>query len=261
MSHKHHLLVKDFFNEQVSSYFQNFLRLKSGNHYRFQNRTELVKLLANDFNKCSLLECSSGTGEITKAILDQNDVRYADIVDISPKMLTHAKELIYTDKNNDSGLEQQIHFIESDIFDFLKKAQVDGKSYDLILCIGLIAHTGRLQELLHLIHPCLKTKGRLILQSSLLDHWGVKIVRRITRNKYIRQKGYSIIDFYLQDILNTINNCGFSVAEQCRFGFYFPFGDNLWKWGNFYLEKSMEGIAKKMGSDILLVLEKKGSSG
>ena len=260
MNNDHQSVVKTFFNHEVNSYFKNFHSFKSGNHYRFHRRVELTKLAAQDCACCHLLECSSGTGEITREILLHNTVKYADIVDISPKMLVHTQQLINADteiSNHNLTINNlTINFIETDIFTFLKQAQTQNQFYDLVLCLGLIAHTGKLTELLQLIYPCLQPKGHILLQSSLLDHWGFKLVRNLTKAKYIRQKGYAITDFYLQDLVDTAQNCGFTVLNQHRFGFYFPFGDNLWKWGNFYLEKSMEQIADKIGSDVILVLEK-----
>jgi SAM-dependent methyltransferase len=255
MNDDHQSVVKTFFNHEVNSYFKNFHSLKSGNHYRFQRRIELVKIAAKDFAYCHLLECSSGTGEITREILLQNTVNYADIVDISPKMLAHTQQLLTIERDNFHH-NLAINFIEADIFTFLNQAQTQDQFYDLVLCLGLIAHTGKLKELLQLIYPCLQPKGHILLQSSLLDHWGFKLVRNLTTEKYICQKGYAITDFYLQDIIDTAQNCGFTIVKQHRFGFYFPFGDNLWKWGNFYLEKFMEKIADKMGCDVILVLEK-----
>jgi len=251
MSQKHQGPVKVFFNEQVDSYHTNFLNFKSGNHYRFQRRVQLANFLAKEFKNCRLLDCSCGTGEITKAIIVGNNVKYADIVDISPQMLDYAQRII----SSESSAQNQINFVESDIFDFLKSPFLTSTSYDLVLCLGLIAHTGRLKELLQLIHPHLNPNGRVLLQSSLLNHWGFYLVRKFTQERYFRQKGYYITNFYLDEIIQTAEDCGFSIVGQERFGFYFPFGDNLWQWGNFYLEKSMDIFLSIMGAEVILALE------
>ena len=128
--------VKEFFDQQVDSYSSNFAAHRTGSHFRFLQRTKNVSELSKDASG-KLLDCAVGTGEVAVKVLSSDRFTHAELVDISPNMLDYAKSL-FSKANN----LPEYHFIESDIFSFLSESP--DEKYDLILCVGLIAHTARL---------------------------------------------------------------------------------------------------------------------
>src|SRR5207249_961362 len=82
----------------------------------------------------------------------------------------------------------ELEFIRSDVFNF-KPAD---SGFDLVLCLGLIAHVGRLDILLSHLKSMLAPGGHIILQTTLTDHVGTRIVRALTARRELAKRGYRI---------------------------------------------------------------------
>ena len=80
-----------------------------------------------------------------------------------------------------------VEFRQSDIFDYPPAAN---QKFEVILCLGLIAHTGELSELLTHLKAMLSENGRILLQTSVADHMGVRIVRRLVGGRSTSRAGY-----------------------------------------------------------------------
>jgi 2-polyprenyl-3-methyl-5-hydroxy-6-metoxy-1,4-benzoquinol methylase len=115
-------------------------------------------------------------------------------VDISPAMLQRARELLSSQVTN-----VELEFVHSDIFTF----KPSDSNFDLILCLGLIAHVGRLDVLLPHLKSMLTPSGRIILQTTLTDHAGTRIVRAFTTRREVAKRGYRISWFSQRDILEA----------------------------------------------------------
>ena len=89
-------------------------------------------------------------------------------------MLQSAKELLTSQIK-----KAEIEFVQSDVFNF----KPSDSRFDLILCLGLIAHTGGLDILLPHLKSMLTPGGRIILQTTLTDHVGTRIVRALTSRR------------------------------------------------------------------------------
>jgi ubiquinone/menaquinone biosynthesis C-methylase UbiE len=192
-----------------------------------------------------LLDCAAGSGEITCALLESGRFNHATVVDISPAMLQAAKELLTSDIT-----KADVQFVQSDVFKF----EPCDSGFDLILCLGLIAHTGRLDILLRHLKSMLSPAGRIILQTTLTDHLGTRIVRALTSRRELSQRGYRISWFSRQDIANTCRNAGLQILDVRRHSLGIPFGDRLSPWANFQLEKRLRKWASRHGADAIYLL-------
>lgn len=239
-------------NEPVAAYFdklpqthkKQFMQRASGASFNFQKRLTLTcELAAGSTGR--LLDCAAGTGEITCALLKSGRFSHATIVDISPAMLQSAKELLTSEIRS-----AELEFIRSDIFDF-KPAD---SRFDLILCLGLVAHVGRLHVLLPHLKSMLTPDGRIILQTTLTDHVGVRIVRALTVRRELAQRGYRISWFSQRDIADVCRGAGLRIVEMRRHNLAIPFGDRIWRRGNLQLEKRLEKWASRHGADALYLL-------
>jgi len=129
-------------NDPVAAYFEKlpqiykcqFVQKASGANFCFQKRLRLACELAGA-SVGRLLDCAAGTGEITCALLKSGRFSHATVVDISPAMLQSANELLSAQITN-----TELEFVRSDVFTF----KPSDSSFDLILCLGLIARVGRL---------------------------------------------------------------------------------------------------------------------
>ena len=239
-------------NDPVAAYFEKlpeahkrqFEQKASGASFYFQTRLRLAcELAAGSAGR--LLDCAAGTGEITCALLRTGRFSHATLVDISPAMLESAKHLL-----SSQIINTQLEFVRSDVFDF----KPNDSGFDLVLCLGLIAHIGRLNILLPHLKSMLRPDGRLILQTTLTDHIGTRMVRAVTARRELAQRGYRISWFSQRDVVDACRTAGLQILELRRHSLAIPFGDRLWPWGNFQLEKRLQNWASRHGADAIYLL-------
>jgi 2-polyprenyl-3-methyl-5-hydroxy-6-metoxy-1,4-benzoquinol methylase len=144
-------------------------------------------------------------------------------------------------------------WIHDDIFHFLQ-SQPATPQYDLILCLGLIAHIGRLDELFALWKPRLRPGGRVLLQSTLLDHPGTRFLRAVSARRHLQRKGYSIQYFRDHDITEAAAGQGLRIIQRQRYTLGVPYGDRIAPHLNFLLEKRLERWASRHGADALYLI-------
>jgi glycosyltransferase involved in cell wall biosynthesis/2-polyprenyl-3-methyl-5-hydroxy-6-metoxy-1,4-benzoquinol methylase len=242
--------VQQFFTATALGYSKFFLSKRRGSNFGFRERLALAVQMTAGISG-SLLDCACGTGEITTAIVNSRRFARATIIDLSPRMLEITRQQM------EAGLKRhkldQLKLISSDIFEFA--AQTGAGRYDLILCLGLIAHTGRLDCLLSRLKGLLAPDGKILLQSTLLDHLGTKVVRALTQERYYHRQGYRISYFRHQDILQVAREVGLESVAVKRFTFGFPFGDRFWAGMNYRLEQRMQNWAKLHGAEAMYLLQ------
>jgi SAM-dependent methyltransferase len=239
-------------NDPVAAYFDKlpeihsgqFAQSASGANFYFQTRLKLTCELASA-STGRLLDCSVGTGEITFALLKSGRFHHATVVDISTTMLQSAKKLLTSQIS-----KTQLEFVQSDVFKF----EPSESRFDLILCLGLIAHTGRLDILLPHLKSLLTPDGRIILQTTLLDHFGVRVTRALTSRRELAQRGYRTSWFSQRDIAGACQNAGLQMLQMRRHSLGIPFGDRLWQRANFQLERRLQNWASRHGADAIYLL-------
>jgi ubiquinone/menaquinone biosynthesis C-methylase UbiE len=238
--------VAAYFDKHAETHKRQFVGSGYGASFYFQTRLKLACELAGA-STGRLLDCAAGSGEITCALLESGRFPHATIVDISPAMLQSARELLSSQVTN-----VELEFVHSDIFNF----KPSDSGFDLILCLGLIAHVGRLDVLLPHLKSMLMPSGRIILQTTLTDHPGTRIVRALTGRRELAQRGYRVSWFSKRDIANAFHAAGLRIVEARRHSLGIPFGDRVWPWANFQLETRLQKWASRHGADAIYLLER-----
>jgi len=233
--------VAAYFDKHAESHRRQFVGSGSGASFYFQKRLTLACELAKGSGG-RLLDCAAGSGEITCALLESGRFPHATIVDISSAMLQRAKELLTSQITN-----AQLEFIKSDVFTF----RPSDSNFDLILCLGLIAHVGRLDTLLAHLKSLLTPSGRIILQTTLTDHAGTRIVRALTTRRELAKRGYRISWFSQRDI---IRRSELAILDMRRHSLSVPFGDRFWPWANYQLETRLQKWSSRHGADAIYLL-------
>lgn len=241
--------VRKYFTASSYEYSGWFLPKKTGTNISFRQRLALAAAAARDVSG-QVLDCATGSGEILAAVLATGQFERATVVDLSPKMLELASGQIK--KNLGGEMAPQIRLVCDDVFHFAREKS--GGKYNLVICLGLIAHTGRLPELLKLLAGLLANDGIILLQSTLLDHPGTRIIRSITGKRTTRVHGYPISYFRHRDIEAACVGAGLRIASCRRYTLGIPFGDRLWAWGNYQMERIFQRWAGVHGSEALYVL-------
>ncbi len=220
--------VAAYFDKHAETHKRQFVQSGSGASFYFQKRLTLACELAGG-SAGRLLDCAAGSGEITCALLRSGRFSHATIVDISPAMLQSAEELLTSQITN-----AELEFIKSDVFTF----KPSDSNFDLILCLGLIAHVGRLDVLLAHLKSMLTPSGRIMLQTTLTDHAGTRIVRALTTRP------------------DACHAAGLRIVEMRRHSLGVPFGDRFWPWANYQLETRLQKWSSRHGADAIYLLER-----
>ena len=236
--------VAAYFDKHAETHKRQFVGSGSGASFYFQTRLKLACELAGA-STGRLLDCAAGSGEITCALLESGRFPHATIVDISPAMLQSAKELLTSQITN-----AELEFIKSDVFTF----RPSDSNFDLILCLGLIAHVGRLDTLLGHLKSMLTPSGSIILQTTLTDHAGTRIVRALTTRRELAKRGYDISWYSQRDIADACRGAGLRIVEMRRHSLGIPFGDRFWPWANFQLETRLRNWSCRHGADAIYLL-------
>jgi ubiquinone/menaquinone biosynthesis C-methylase UbiE len=127
----------------------------------------------------TLLDCASGTGEITRAVIANSQFERAVINDFSPRMIERCREA-FGEAMPAGSVTWTIH----NVFD-LGGISRSG-AFDVILCLGLIAHCGQFPRLMQEMSSLLKPGGTMLIQSSLLDHFSGRVVKYVAQSKLKR---------------------------------------------------------------------------
>ena len=236
--------VATYFDKLPETHKRQFEERASGANFNFQQRLKLACELGGTLSG-RLLDCAAGTGEITCTLLGSGRFNHATVVDVSAAMLQNAKELLTSQIK-----KAEMEFVHSDVFNF----KPSDSRFDLILCLGLIAHTGRLDILLPHLKSMLTPGGRIILQATLTDHLGTRIVRALTSRSELARRGYRISWFSQRNICDACDRAGLRILATRRHGLSFPFGDGLWPWANFQLENRLQKWACRYGADAIYLL-------
>ena len=236
--------VAAYFDKLPQTHKRQFVQRASGASFNFQKRLTLACELAGA-SAGRLLDCAAGTGEITCALLESGRFSHATVVDISPAMLQSAKELLTSQITN-----AELEFVHSDVFNF----KPSNSGFDLVLCLGLIAHVGRLDTLLPHLKSLLTPGGRIILQTTLTDHVGTRIVRALSERRELAQRGYRMSWFSQRDIADACHGAGLRILQTRRHSLGIPFGDRLWPRANFQLEARLQKWASRHGADAIYLL-------
>lgn len=242
--------IQDYFDAEAGRYAEQFLPRKSGRAVVFQTRLSLALQLSRG---CSgrLLDCATGTGEISAAIYSSGRFSDATFVDISFEMLRQSQARL----RHYPG--QNLHFAQADIFRYLTGLAA-GAKFDLIVCLGLIAHTGRLRELLRSMRAHLADGGRILLQTSFADHWGNRLWRLLLDRRATKRHGYALSYYTQQEISEAVHRAQLTIFDVRRCVVGLPFLEKVAPWVNYQLEVRFRSWASRKGAEAIYVLGKRG---
>lgn len=144
--------------EQVRSFFAEPARyLRSSFNIRI--RADAVQELTGDTAFASILDIGCGTGAISQPLLPRAE--HLTLLDFSPGMLSMA--LGYVPAKSLGKVET--------INDDFMHAALKSNSYDLILCMGVLAHVNSPVSVVDKMVSLLKPGGQIIVQNTDSGHF------------------------------------------------------------------------------------------
>ena len=176
-------------NKTASSRVSRARSYFSGSEYHRKSymslrRSEIVRDLLGDVRGDRILDLGSGSGTVSLPLLP--DCRELTLVDYSEAALGIAKSRITPE------YERKVNLVVGDIFQFTQPVP-----FDVVLCIGVLAHVDSTKEALRCVSRNLAPGGRCVVQLTPADNplsWLFLGVGHVRGLKYRPTRPSEIID-------------------------------------------------------------------
>lgn len=145
--------VRSFFN-QTERYLKN-----NGN---IEIRLQVVREMVGDVHNVNILDLGCGNGSIALQFLNRSN--HVTLVDISQEMLEVARQ------HTPAECRMNVEYINDDL-----ALHVASVQYDLVLCLGVLAHVELVESTITKIAEVLRPGGRCVLQMTDVDRIGGKL--------------------------------------------------------------------------------------
>jgi SAM-dependent methyltransferase len=152
-------------------------------NYMSMRRSEIVLDLLGSVDNLKLLDLGSGSGIVSVPLASQ--CRHLSLVDYSQAALEIARARISPE------LKDKVDFKVADVLRFKGKGL-----YDVVLCLGVLAHVDSTDELLASIARNLRPGGRAVIQltpTANLLSWLFFALSEVRRVKYRRTPAEDVI--------------------------------------------------------------------
>ena len=198
-------------DNKVKFFFNNSDYLKNSSD-RISIRSTLVKEFLGDINNARILDIGCGDGSLSLQFL--NKTNSITFVDISDKMLERVREKVPLDLVSNA-------LLINDSFD----AVSDDDFFDIVICVGVIAHVPSIDLLFNKIAKVLKKNGLLILETTPNPY---PIGRFILPYYFLRDLIFGSLPKYhknrlkIPDLLKATKSRGFEQLRTIRYSFPLP---------------------------------------
>jgi 2-polyprenyl-3-methyl-5-hydroxy-6-metoxy-1,4-benzoquinol methylase len=192
-------------HDAVKKYFDKRLWLNS--EIEINNRMEIVKELLDDVTNKKILDIGCGDGRISLQFKKNNSLL---LLDVSEKMLEITKD----NAGRDSG---NIRLLQADILEY-----TTGEKFDIIICIGVLAHVRSVEEVITKISSLLIDRGICVLQftnSANIVGWFNRFYFNL-KAKLKHTRNYSLNKISLKNIQNISDGLGWhNKSKFCYFSY------------------------------------------
>jgi 2-polyprenyl-3-methyl-5-hydroxy-6-metoxy-1,4-benzoquinol methylase len=155
---------KESKTSHVKEFFENPEGYLTGRQYNLDIRAEAVRQYVGSRQFRRILDVGCGDGSMSLGLL--NAENRLTLVDISGAMLRRARERV------PKGFASQVETYNDD----LMKIPLPLQSYDLIICLGVIAHVDSPQALIARLASLLEPGGTIIMESSDAAHFRSRMI-------------------------------------------------------------------------------------
>jgi ubiquinone/menaquinone biosynthesis C-methylase UbiE len=193
--------------EYVQHFFDQPKNYLARNSFDIRVRAETTEALVRDRKVTTVLDVGCGDGSVSLPLLSAQS--HITLLDISPNMLAVAKSRV------GDALAANVDFMNAD---FLATPFARG-SYDLVICIGVLAHVSSPGDVIEKIATVLKPGGTLILQCTDSAHWYRRLVSLYTGTLALfRRSLYRAGSLTNKDVLDMTAKCGFRTEGVFCYG-------------------------------------------
>jgi 2-polyprenyl-3-methyl-5-hydroxy-6-metoxy-1,4-benzoquinol methylase len=199
-------------NERVSSYFANPKNYLDIRRYVIEIRAETVREFTANRKFSRILDVGCGDGSISLPLL--NATNRLTFLDISSAMLSRVLSRVRPEhlKNVDT-LNQ----------DFLD-APLEPRSYDLIICVGVLAHVESPELVIEKVSRLLEPGGLLILECTDSANFSNKLTVMLgrVRGALARRGGYHTRLVTAESVISMASRRGLRLLSEYRHNVALP---------------------------------------
>jgi len=194
-------------HDHVRALFEQPEKYLGPRQYDIEIRVGVVEQFTNQRRFGRVLDIGCGNGSISLPLLRRSDK--LTLVDLSSRMLHLARRRVPADRVKDVEL---IHG------DFLELNFEPG-SFDLICCIGVLAHVASPAEVVARIRQLAKPGALVILEFTDSFHfWGIPVVLYQKLLNLMRPAPYRLNRLRRRDVMKICEENGLEPVEIYRYG-------------------------------------------
>ena len=220
--------------------------------YNLQIRKETLETFTRTLQYNSVLDMPCGTGSISLPLLSK--ATKLTLIDISSNMLSIAEN------NIPENEKKKVICINDDIF----KLDIPDHSYDLVICLGLLAHVNSPEQLLEKLARVTSPGGSLIIQNTDASHFYSYLIRfYLSLKNIISKQPYKLNKVNASLLKKSLSKNGFELQNCFRYNQSFLGFSNLFTNEKKYnITRRFFGDATnnkhpKWGSDVTYLFRKK----
>ena len=196
----------------------------------------------------AILDIGCGDGSVSRQFL--SDSNQLTLLDLSANMLKMAKS---------QTPQEHVHRIRYINDDFNRCTFTN--EFDLVLCLGVLAHVDSVAHTIRAISSSLKTQGACVLQITDADSYfsrAMKVYGALRRAKAV-QLGYVTNRTTSRMVLELAAESGLQFLNQCRYSVLLP---GMFRLPDSLLYRYQVASAEKkwlsaLGTEVLFLLQKK----
>jgi ubiquinone/menaquinone biosynthesis C-methylase UbiE len=174
--------------------------------YNIRLRAEIVREFTRASRFDRILDIGCGDGSISLPLLTPNNE--LTLLDLSSSMLKIARSRIPNE------LRGQVEIVNAN----LMEAQLQPESYDLIICVGLLAYIGDLKSVCSKLRSLLTPKGMAIVECTDASHFMSRLT--LTYGKLRGLFGSAKVPLCLRpslDVERALQEVGFQLLQTVRY--------------------------------------------
>jgi len=186
-------------------------------------RIETVKEFLKNESFSRILDIGCGDGSISLPLLTPQ--RHLTLTDLSEGMLSIAHSKIPAE------LVENVEIVNKDFM----AAAFGEQSYDLIVCVGVLAHVDSPEALLRKIVSLLEPGGSLVLEQTAADHFMTDIVRLLEKahGLFVPEK-YERNQLSRSEIIGMLEKQGLELVASFRYSLPLPGMHRLFNQNSLY---------------------------
>jgi SAM-dependent methyltransferase len=211
-------------------------------------RARIVRGMLGDVVNSTMLDIGCGDG--TLSLQYAGNGNHLTLIDVSSEMLETAR------RNTPQALQGDVEYLNIDFGDY-----APNRSFDVILCVGVLAHFESAELLIGRLSSALKPGGRCLVQltdpasvvariNSLYD----RALGAVCGNKY----HYPLLRVSLTDMRRLCARNGLTVVGQRRYSLLLPGMGRLPDrfLGRYQLRTLDSRLLSRHGSEVILLLRR-----